>query len=119
MDAFAVKCVVPEVFEMLEALAVKAGYVVSPTVNRNQNFYWSCAGKVENYSTEGLKRHGTRVIDLDSAIEFLRKPVVLPIMIADRKLKFPGDGTIVLSCGTVLGADLCEEINRRRITGGE
>lgn len=57
---------------------------------------------------------GNKLLTMNEAIEMLQPTPPKPITIVGRTLSFPGDGSVKLSCGETISAEVCDEIERRR-----
>lgn len=120
-ESFAVRVPCPEAYTMLEALALKSGCTYFRAGSNSIPEYAKRARwfTVRNAIITYCQEESNNVIDaetisIEQAIAELQKPREKPITISGRTLSFPGDGSIKLSCGDVISAEVADEIERRR-----
>lgn len=115
MESFAVRCPVPEVFEMLRTLALKAGYTGN-TTRVSDWFYIGTSGCIECGEGHAVRGRGGSMLDeisIESAISELTKPRPKPLMVGSHRVTVNQDRSVTVGCTTV-PAEVCDEIERRR-----
>lgn len=115
MDRFAVRCPAPEVFEMLRALALKAGYTGN-TTRTSGWFYIGVSGGIECGEGNAVRSQGgakLEEISIEAAIDELTKPREKPLMVGAHKVTINPDRSVTVGC-TNVPAEVCDEIEKRR-----